>query len=60
MVAFGMLAANYTTEGKAPFHRQWAVENGMPEPSDELFHLGLGVEVLGLVVLFMTWTRKRA
>lgn len=58
MVLFGIATANYTTEAKAPEHRTWAAEKGLPEPSVTIFHAGVGVELLGLVLLFAAWTRK--
>lgn len=41
VLLFGLGCLNYTADGKADHHREWAREKGMPEPSEWIFVLGL-------------------
>lgn len=40
-LVFGLACLNYTTDGKADHHREWAREKSLPEPSEGIFVLGL-------------------
>ena len=41
VLVLGLGCLNYTTDGKAAHHREWAQEHGYPEPSNALFVTGL-------------------
>jgi hypothetical protein len=40
-LALGFGCLNYTVDGKADHHREWAAEKGLPAPSNAIFPLGL-------------------
>ena len=46
-LGFGLATLHYTVWPKAEHHREWAIANGMPEPSFSLFLLGAAAAVLG-------------
>lgn len=41
ITGIGIGSLNYTTDGKAVHHREWAKEKGFPEPNNTIFMLGL-------------------
>ena len=47
IVILGILALNYTKFVGVEHHFEWAKENGMPEPSEKVFYLGVVCAVLG-------------
>ena len=47
VLAFGLGCLNYTTAEGADHHREWARENGMPEPSRNVFFAGALATTLG-------------
>jgi len=46
-LVFGLACLNYTVDGKAEHHREWARSKGMPEPSEGIFTLGAACAVAG-------------
>ncbi len=41
VLGFGIGCLNYTLDGKAEHHREWALEKGVPQPSEQIFMLGV-------------------
>jgi hypothetical protein len=57
---FGVLWLNYTVEGGAAHHREWAREHGLPEPSGAVFALAIACALAGaLAVGFALGARAR-
>ncbi len=44
VLAFGMGCLNYTTDGQADHHREWAPPPGLADPSPDLPRWTAGVE----------------
>ena len=47
VLALGIGCLNYTTEGGAAHHREWAKQHDLPEPSSTLYLLGVACTSLG-------------
>jgi hypothetical protein len=47
VAAFGLLCLNYTTDENADYHRERALELGVPPPSKTIFVIGLASTVAG-------------
>jgi len=60
ITVFGLLCLNYTTDGKADDHREWAREHGIPEPGDGIYLLGLSGAVGGAGLAGYVIGRRRA
>lgn len=58
--AFGLGCLNYTADGKATHHREFAREHGLPEPSNAIFLLGIASTVTGSVLFGYALGRRRA
>lgn len=59
-IAFGLACLNYTVDGKADGHREFARERGLLEPSNAIFLLGLGSAVRGAAVFGSALGRRGA
>ena len=58
-LAFGLGCLNYTVDGKADHHREWAREKGVPEPSEQIFVLGAVFTAAGAGLAGFTLGRRQ-
>lgn len=59
VLALGIGCLNYTSSSGVDRHRAWAEKNGFPEPSDNLFMLGVACTVAGAGVAGFTLGRPK-
>lgn len=60
VLGLGYGCLNYTTDGKAVHHREWASEHGFPEPSNAIYLLGLACLAGGGGMVGFVLGRRRA
>ncbi len=60
LMVLGLGCLNFTTDGKAVQHREWAREHGFPEPSNAIYLLGLGCTAGGAGAVGFVLGRRRA
>ncbi len=59
VMVLGMACLNYTVDGKAAEHREWAREKGLPEPGNGIFLLGLACTAGGGGLIGLGIGRRR-
>jgi hypothetical protein len=59
VLALGVGCLNYTTGSGADHHRTWAEKNGFPEPSGDIYILGVACTVAGAGVAGFTLGRPK-
>ena len=60
VLVFGVFCLNYTVDGKAEHHAEWARENGFPEPANQIFVLGVACTACGAGAFGFGLGRRRS
>ena len=60
LLGCGAASLNYSKPSTLDAHREWALAESMPEPTDTMFWIGAACAVVGLAVLMLTFRPGRA